>query len=438
MKAVDVAAVLAARDRRYARQQALRARFGAPLISFTMNIAGEVKRWAQVDRAFELTLRRLEAALQAAGAPVLHRETVYADTGCEALYAVDAPAEKLKELCVALEEQDALGRLLDLDVLDTDGRALTRGAERPCLLCGGPGRICARSRAHTVQQLRQRTEEILCEALLHHDGDRAAELAVRALLWEACTAPKPGLVDRLGSGSHSDMDIFTFMSSAAALQPYFARCTELGRRTAALPPRETLQALRLPGMLAEDAMLRATGGVNTHKGAVFLLGLACGALGRLDRALWAQPHRVLDECAAMAAGITAELETGCATAGGRLYRRCGLRGIRGEAEAGFPSVRRGGLPALQQALARGADREEAGCLALVRLMSLCEDTALAHRVGCRGWQQIRDEAAALWAQGPTRQMLEDFGRALEARNASPGGSADLLALCWLLHFLQQE
>ena len=97
-KEVDVAAVLAARDRRQQRQQALLARYGVPLVSFTMNIAGPVKRSALIDRAFALTLQRLEQQLRRCGMVVLHRETVREDAGCEALCAVDGDAAALKAM----------------------------------------------------------------------------------------------------------------------------------------------------------------------------------------------------------------------------------------------------------------------------------------------------------------------------------------------------
>ena len=435
-KAVDVMDVLHARDRRAARQQELLAQYGAPLISFTMNIAGPVKRTALIDRGFDLALQRLENQLRACRGAVLHRELVREDTGCQALYAVDLPARQLKALCVALEEADELGRLLDLDVLDRDGEKLEREQERRCLICGSVGKGCARSRAHSVEELQQRTEEILRRTLDREEHMRIGELACRALLYEACTAPKPGLVDRLGSGSHTDMDLFTFMAGAAALQPYFTRCAAIGQETAQQSPRETFAALRSVGRLAEGNMLRATGGVNTHKGAVFLMGLACAALGRLGRE--GSSAAVLKECAAMASGVTAELDGAADTAGERFYRDHGLRGIRGEAEDGFPSVWQAGLPALEQALAAGKTPEQAGCEALLALMSVCEDTALVHRVGFDGWQKVKRQAARLLQEGVTQESLEQLDRDMIAHNASPGGSADLLALCWLLHFWENE
>lgn len=438
---VDVMAVLAARDRRAARQKELLRIYGRPLICFTMNIAGPVKRSARIDRGFAIGLERLEQQLLRLGGGVLHRETIREDTGCEAIYVVELPARQLKEMTVELEEADALGRLFDMDVLAEDGVKLERCRERGCLICGRSGKGCARSRAHSVVELQQRTAEILDGAAAQHDRELVGELACRALLYEVCTTPKPGLVDRRNNGSHRDMDLFTFMASSAALQPYFSRCAAIGRETACECPEATLAALRQPGKEAEGKMLRATGGVNTHKGAIFALGLVCGALGRLERRLWADAEQVLAECGRMAAGLTArELEGAedASTAGRQFYLQQHIRGIRGEAEDGFPSVRRAGLPVLEQALEQGKTLEEAGGAALLALMAAAEDTALMHRAGVDGWAWVQQHAAQILAAGVTRQALEQLDREMIGKNYSPGGSADLLAICYLLHFLGER
>ena len=440
MQEVDLRTVLDARDRRAQRQKELLAACGCPLICFTMNIAGPCKRSALIDRGFALGLQRLEQLLRSDDAKVLYREIVRGAAGMEAYLAVDLPAPQIKELTVAAEEMDRLGRLFDMDVLDTNGVKLERAAERGCLVCGKAGRGCARSRAHTLERVQRETNEILRAALQHHERQLVGELACRALLYEACTAPKPGLVDRFDSGSHEDMDIFTFLSSSAALQPYFAQCAAVGQETAHLPPEETLAALRLPGRLAEGRMYRATGGANTHKGAVFIMGLLCGALGRLDRGQWSDPAAVLEECGRMASGLTArELEgADVRTEGQRSFQCYSLRGIRGEAEDGFPAVKKQGLPALERALAEGKTLEEAGCEALLALMAVTEDTALVHRAGRDGWQETQTRAAGLLAQGVTREGLMQLGREMQEKRYSPGGSADLLSVCYLLHFLKEE
>lgn len=155
--------MLAARDTRAARQSALLARFGCPLLCLTMNIPGPVKVPEGAERAFHLALERIDRALEDLGVRVLHRETHVEKTGCEALYAVQTKAEDLKERMTRLEDEDDLGRLLDLDVLTAEGRKLSRPTPRTCLLCSRQAQLCARSRTHTVEELSEKVRAILAE-----------------------------------------------------------------------------------------------------------------------------------------------------------------------------------------------------------------------------------------------------------------------------------
>ena len=251
--------VLLARDRRVLCQRALAARYGGTLLSFTMNIAGPVKDAPLVRLAFQAGLAALDRDL---GRPV-HRELIQAPTGPEALLVYDRPAPWVKERCLLLEEREAVGRLYDLDVLSPEGEKLSRPQSRRCLICGGPVTVCSRSRAHGLAAIRARTRDILADFAAGH----LSALARQALEDEVDLTPKPGLVDRRNTGAHDDMDRPLFHRSAQVLEPYFCRFVSLGM--AAASP-EKLQAL---GRQAEHAMLDATGGVNTHKGALYSLSL---------------------------------------------------------------------------------------------------------------------------------------------------------------------
>ena len=258
--------VLLARDRRVLRQRELAARYGGTLLSFTMNIAGPVKDAPLVRLAFQAGLAALDRDL---GQP-LHRELIQAPTGPEALLVYDRPAPWVKERCLLLEEREAVGRLYDLDVLSPEGEKLSRPQSRRCLICGGPVTVCSRSRAHGLAAIRARTRDILADFAAGH----LSALARQALEDEVDLTPKPGLVDRRNTGAHDDMDRPLFHRSAQVLEPYFCRFVSLGMAGAS--PRE-LQSL---GRQAEEAMLGATGGVNTHKGALYSFALLLSALGR--------------------------------------------------------------------------------------------------------------------------------------------------------------
>ena len=440
---VELSQMLAARDRRVERQNALLRQYGLPLVSFTLNIAGPVKNSPDIRRLFSLGRELLLDQLLRVKAPLKHREETDEETGCEGLYVVDAEPAALKALCCELEERTQAGRLFDLDVLCPDGRKLDRPRPRRCLICGGDAKDCARSRTHSVPELQAKTRQIIRAALDRRDSERAASLAVRALLYEVTVTPKPGLVDRENNGSHRDMDTYTFMASASTLWPYFATCTRLGQEHRDVSAPECFAALRFPGKLAEGRMLHETFGVNTHKGAIFTMGLACGALGRLDAARWTDPAAVLAEIAAMTVGVERELthnEARSPTAGERFYRSYGLTGVRGQAALGFPTVLRFGLPALESTLAAGRTADEAGTAALLALIANTPDTNMISRGGYERATEKQKELRALLAADPCpgRETLKALDRAYIAENLSPGGSADLLGLSWLLHFLKED
>lgn len=443
---VSLTEMLEAREKRAWRQREL-LKLGRTMICFTMNIAGPIKNSPLICSGYDLGKRLLLGQLDVAGVAVSDFEEVREKTGNECILLTDAEPLAVKAITAELEDCAPIGRLFDMDVLRPDGSKVERQElglpGRRCLLCGESAQVCARSRKHSVEELQAKTREILREAVDEADSREAARYACQALLYEVAITPKPGLVDRENSGSHRDMDFFTFQASAAALQPYFAQCVRIGRQGGA--PEKTLRALRLPGKLAEAEMRRATGGINTHKGAIFSMGILCGALGRLDREIWGNPDRILDECAAMAKGIVSEdyrdltPET-AKTAGQKLYLRYGITGVRGQAEAGFPAVREVGLPALYTALGMGMDINEAGCAALLELIVHTADTNMIHRGGYEGMLRARLEVKnALERDGfYRRQTLEELDAYFIENNLSPGGSADLLALTLLLFFLKEH
>ena len=438
MRLVTVADVLSARDARVERQRRMLLAHGLPLISFTMNIAGEIKRDEWIERAFLEGVRRIEAALASDGIAVAARERTLAFTGCEEIWAADAPAEELKARMCVLEEMDALGRLFDIDVIDADGRKLERTKERRCLICGGPVRACARSRAHSARELSARAHEIIFAFLDEQLVTEIGALAHRALICEANGTPKPGLVDRENSGAHRDMDLALFCKSADSLRPWFADCARIGLEKRDAAPEQVFARLRKRGIEAEKAMFAATGGVNTHKGALFSLGLLCcaaamegegtGVLAILDRAAKLARPALED--------LTA-LHPGDARTGGEVqYLNSGRTGVRGEAAAGFPHARDCGLPALKRALQDGATFNEACLHALLALMACVEDSNILRRRGPEALRSVQSRAKALLMQDfnsdDLRRMNDDFVR----ENLSPGGSADLLAIAIFLYEIQ--
>jgi holo-ACP synthase/triphosphoribosyl-dephospho-CoA synthase len=375
---------------------------------------------------------------------VLHREIQEAVTGWEAIFVVDLDPMALKAITTTIEDDHSLGRLFDMDVIDTDLCKLDReavgGGSRDCIVCGAPGRGCASRRVHSVEELQTAVRQHLTMYALQKDQERIGNLAIQSLLDEVCTTPKPGLVDRRNSGSHLDMDISTFTASAAALSSYYWICGRIGMESAGESPAETFRLLRQAGLEAERAMYAATSGVNTHKGAIFTLGLLCGAAGRL----W-KPHgrwkaeEICREVAKMTReAMEADFRKGGDTVGHRLFAENGIRGIRGQAAAGLPAVAELGLPTYRNALERFADKKAAGVHTLLTLIANVEDTNMIHRGGLAGAKAGAERCAELLETDYSLSDVEALDDWFIAQNLSPGGCADLLAAVYFLHALCEE
>ncbi|MFG6432663.1 triphosphoribosyl-dephospho-CoA synthase MdcB [Roseateles sp. LYH14W] len=261
---------------------------------------------------------------------------------------------------------------------------------------------------------------------------RAATLA---LYDELALSPKPGLVTLVDQGSHDDMDAQTFMRSLFALRRYFGLIAAAGFEGAEFGELERL------GIEAEARMLAATSGVNTHRGAIFMLGLLCASAGAVarERDGIARPAELRDalqrhwgEALALRSQRVSTLPGGIAA------QRHGLRSASQEAAAAFPVVFETAVPALSSALARGLTPQQARLDTLFHIMAVLDDSNLAHRGGMAGLRHAQRsaqrylDAGGAAAPGGLRRA-ESVARDFVARRLSPGGAADTLsAACWVV------
>ena len=444
---VTVQDMMEARERRAEKQAVLLRSYAQTLLCFTMNIPGPEKDNRLFRRGFALGKRKLRQGFLRLDIKAVHEEENLAFTGCEAYYVLPLSPREAKALAADIEEASPAGRLFDLDVFRPDGSKVERQeiglSGRKCLICDGDARVCARSRAHTAEELRAKTDRILLEELCAEEAETVARAASQSLLYEVLTTPKPGLVDCLNNGSHRDMDLFTFAASTAALHPYFAHCAKIGIRSAKETPAAVFDRIRLAGRMAEGVMLEATQGVNTHRGAVFSLGILCAAAGRLGTEDW-HAEALLDLCAEMTEGLTERDFHGLTsetarTFGEKLYLQYGITGVRGEAEQGYPLVRKYGYPRLREALSAGKSINDAGCAALMAVMAHNTDTNVIHRSSPERQKKLLAEASELIREEPypSAETLEALDQKLIGENISPGGSADLLAVCYMLYELEK-
>ncbi|KAB2522587.1 MULTISPECIES: triphosphoribosyl-dephospho-CoA synthase [Pseudomonas] len=264
-------------------------------------------------------------------------------------------------------------------------------------------------------------------------ADRLADLAVDALIDEADLSPKPALVDRRGNGAHTDLHLGLMHASALALWPAFKEMAEAALEIGevGVPLREAIGRI---GREGEQAMLVTTNGVNTHRGAIWALGL-------LVTAAALQPKSIA-LCAARLALLDDRYAPTPLSHGAQVAQRYGARGAREEAQLGFPSVLQRGLPQLHKSRANGHGEQNARLDALLAIMTELADTCVLYRAGEPGLHAMQAGAQAVLDAGGSaslsgRRRLHELDQQLIALNASPGGAADLLAATLLLDRIER-
>ncbi|VVP14518.1 2-(5''-triphosphoribosyl)-3'-dephosphocoenzyme-A synthase [Pseudomonas fluorescens] len=264
-------------------------------------------------------------------------------------------------------------------------------------------------------------------------AERLADLAVDALIDEADLSPKPALVDRRGNGAHTDLRLGLMHASALSLWPAFKEMAQVAIESGevGLPLREAIGRI---GREGEQEMLATTNGVNTHRGAIWALGL-------LVTAAALEPESSAASSVTLRAARLALLDDRYAprpfSHGAQVAQRYGARGAREEAQLGFPAVTQRALPQLKRSRAAGHGEQNARLDALVAIMTSLADTCVLYRAGEQGLQAMQLGAQAVLDAGGSaslagRRRLHELDQHLIALNASPGGAADLLAACLLI------
>lgn len=264
-------------------------------------------------------------------------------------------------------------------------------------------------------------KELLCREI--------AQGATCALIREVTLTPKPGLVDMRDTGSHQDLTLSMMKDSAYALYDTFYDMALLCYgEVPSLTIREKFGEI---GRQGEAMMFAVTGGINTHKGAIWslgLLGAACAMLKGIGT-----PEELC-----LKAGELARIEDRFVpmleTNGSRAVKKYGLRGARQEAQEAFPHILSASLPVYQRESANGEKR--AALLALLSLIATLEDTCLVHRGGIEGLKYAQAYAYRLLKDKNVAGMVK-MNQDFITRHLSPGGSADLLAATFFISTLQQ-
>ncbi|MDL2300989.1 triphosphoribosyl-dephospho-CoA synthase CitG [Lachnospiraceae bacterium OttesenSCG-928-D06] len=272
-------------------------------------------------------------------------------------------------------------------------------------------------------------------------------MAEEALLEEVYTTPKPGLVDLWSNGAHTDMDVHIFEKSALALRPYFTHMALRGYQCSAASG-QLFSEIRKIGITAERIMYQVTGGVNTHKGAIFTLGILCAAAG------WCscinKEIRIEEICRLqleiVGETLKKEMEQMYVkrpkSNGEENFCRYGTGGIRLEASKGYPLLFQVALPELEKGIAEKREWNLIKLQTLMVLMKQTEDSNIIFRHNQQVLACVQQEAADFVKRGGAYQegaieILVKMDRDFIRRNISAGGCADLLAAAIFLWKLKQ-
>lgn len=264
-----------------------------------------------------------------------------------------------------------------------------------------------------------------------NNADKIGELAVQCLAQELSLAPKPGLVSFVDSGSHKDMDAETFLRSISSLHNYFPEITEAGMQA------RSFEDLKSIAKKAEIRMLTATGGVNTHRGAIFCLGLLCASAGICLQKYGFVEQQMLRKELLLNWGES--LKNHARESVDSLHY---IPGARQEAALGMPTLFEIGLKTLQEAIVKAIPLEQALIETLLTLMISLHDTNIISRGGNKALKFVQDRSNQFMKSGGTSQpnwqeqlwlMHEEF----KDLNLSPGGAADLLSASLFSHRLEE-
>ena len=285
-----------------------------------------------------------------------------------------------------------------------------------------------------------------------------AHLATQALQAELDTTPKPGLVDKDNNGAHRDMDYALMQRSIETLHPYFVQLALLGCADA-LPTHASIRDI---GIEAERAMLSATNGVNTHKGALFSMGLAVVAAAHEERKIAANEEQILKERNG-GEDVLVSLQTTIKTLAASFPDTNGTHGSKAKLLSKGTTAIKGALDNAREGYEmlfaewlpfyiERRKEHDAHTLhkTLLRIMCDLDDTNVIYRTDLATAEEVKQEARALldsFSEAHTAEdkekriaaellALKDMDKRYTARNISPGGAADMLSLTIFIGSIQ--
>jgi holo-ACP synthase / triphosphoribosyl-dephospho-CoA synthase len=439
--------ILSAREERSLLRKQANAE-GKAAVSLNLNIPGIPKTDVFYTSFFDLCKDQLKNWLLANRIFIDEAKEITVNHAAGDFYIVPLQSAavniaRLKQITEQFEQNHAFGRFIDVDVVDENGQLFSSGKSKLCFYCHSHSAFdCTRSKRHSVEELRNfQKKEILAflkEERLKFLSGKICSMAIRSILYELSLSPKPGLVDKNGSGIHTDMDFKSFIDSTATISTYFAELFEKGAECNLQDLNTALPQIRNTGLRMEKEMFRQTNGTNTQKGIIFLMGISLFSTGYLLKKSnkFDQEEFVLTIKTLCNNLVENEFgnKTFPPTHGELCFKKYHTGGIRYEAENGFPTIFEHSLPVLEN---ENKTSDISLYKTLLSIMAVLTDTNILYRSDLQTLEQLQKMSKKALADYSMEAYLEiiDF---CKLRKISPGGSADLLSITLFIFLMKTE
>jgi len=336
-------------------------------------------------------------------------------------------AHQLKRNFVDIENNHALGRLIDLDVFDDQPISISRSSlnlkPRKCYVCHRDAHICSRSKRHSIGILLNYVTSEVKKYLLF----QIEKMVQHSMMIELNLNDKFGLVCKDSNGSHDDMDYHLMVRAQNAILPYFVELFSIGYESKDL--KTLLEVSRPIGIKAEEKMLEVTLGVNAYKGLIFILGLSVLSLGYTIKHQQNFNH-IFENMIKITHSIYDDFEKQQYTAGITAYKKYQIYGIRGEVMHGMPSVK-------SALLLLNDESDDTLRNVLKTLILISEDTVFLKRAkSLDSYHQIKKLFKNTDISDP--EQLKKINQMMIDQNLSFGGSADLLIVTIFLKQIKMK
>ncbi len=418
--------ILTARENRHIRIEELQDTFRLPMICIKSNIPGDHKNINEAYLLVRLFFNELKEKVS-----MKYHEYKVSPDGPYFLIVINPINDKnLKLLLVEIEDTHPLGRFIDLDFYLYSQKSVSRDElnlkPRKCYLCDHDARVCSRNKTHSQNEL----ITFIKDSVFSYLSLLTSEYAEKAMLYELNVEHKFGLVTKTTKGSHQDMTYDLMLTAQEVIIPYFAKMFEMGYYSSNI--NNLFVEARDIGIKAEEDMLVATNGVNCYKGLIFVLGLVMLSTGYI-LSHNQQFDLVFKNIQNMTKDLLREFDRDPITFGEQAYHTHQVKGARGEAYLGFPTIHLA-LVNLEYKESL-SDSSLRGLLKMIVLST--DDTVLLKRAGSlERYMMIKRKLAEV--DTDNLDEVIEFTKYCIDENISFGGAADLLVSTIFLYLVKKK